>query len=701
MAASSRAKPKWHQRSGRCVIDLLSISMIVSTSPRYVARLWPVFGVLPVANSSKFSNPSTPPLKAIKMEDGAALAYYGMFLSGVKVQPAPFWMQVRLQAIGQRPINNIVDASNYTMFECGQPNHAFDARNLQTNSIGVVLNGNKFHLEKFTTLDGELRKLPLDTIIITDGLNKKARPVALAGIMGGLDSEVKEDTHQLFLESATFPRERIRRSLSKMNLRTDSAQRFEKGQDPDKAKPALLRLAELIALTLPEQVLKRGNISGEQPHKASRNKINLSLEFLQNRLGYQISAKDVCNILESLQFKVKLNKKTTSKKKSRTAAIKHSPDPVEFSIIAPTFRSQYDVSIPEDIVEELGRIHGYDNIDPVAPAVAVLPTPPNRERNLQNHIKDGLALRGWNETYNYSFASQSDNFAFNEHNWTAVEVANPVFGDLPFLRLSQLPGLLRQTLSNQDRFENIKLFEFARVYFKTDARRNTGDRFKPGDLSLEEKHISMVHMPALDPNLTTLTDRNIFGALLELRGHLFSILDPYVAGLELRTDDQAALKFLHPGAAAQIYSSDHPEQILGFIGILHPSLEAQFKLKRPVAIANLNYDYLYTLFEKNRLNSNYQAPSVHPESHLELSVLMPETTGTQKPLEIIQALKIIEIVKINLLTIYTGEPLPAGQISVSFRLSLLAMTSSVSSARSQEILEECIVALKNSGFTLR
>ncbi|MCB1322595.1 MAG: phenylalanine--tRNA ligase subunit beta, partial [Leptospiraceae bacterium] len=253
-----------------------SLKATVQKDAATTARVQNDGAASPAVCSHGFNSNSKLPQKQIELEDEAALAYFGRHISGVRVQPSPLWMQARLLAIGQRPINNIVDVSNYVMFETGQPNHAFDARRLQASTIGVAANGGRIKIKNYTTLDGEERAMPDGAILILDGpIQSKTPVVALGGIMGGAGSEVADDTTELFLESATFPRERIRPTISAIGLRTDSAQRFEKGQDPARARPVLDRFTALLALSCPD--LQAGKISGRQVVKNRISKVNLDL----------------------------------------------------------------------------------------------------------------------------------------------------------------------------------------------------------------------------------------------------------------------------------------------------------------------------------------------------------------------------------------------------------------------------------------
>ena len=214
-------------------------------------------------------NPKVPkiPKKKINITQGSALAYFGVCVENIEIKPSPLWMQCRIININHNPINNVVDTSNYVMFDLGQPNHCFDLRTIKTNEISVVVvdKKSKYIQQKFTTLDGIERVLTQDSIIIYDGeipsATNNPNAIALGGVMGGEFSKISNDTTSLFIESATFPRSKIRRVTQSLGLRTDSAQRFEKGQDPAKALPALANLLFLLKLSNPK--LKIGTVTGK------------------------------------------------------------------------------------------------------------------------------------------------------------------------------------------------------------------------------------------------------------------------------------------------------------------------------------------------------------------------------------------------------------------------------------------------------
>ncbi len=640
------------------------------------------------------------PSKKIEIEKGAAKAYFGRHVAGVEITASPLWMQARLMNVGQRPINNVVDASNYVMLELGQPNHTFDARTLKDSVVLVGTNGKSAKVKKFQTLDGEEREIPDGTILIFDGKDGK-RPVALGGIMGGEESGVSDDTGELFLESATFPRELIRPAIAKIGLRTDSAQRFEKGQDPAQAEPALDRLVELLALSCPQ--LEQGKTTGSAPEKARKNTVNVSLDFLRRRLGFDIDAGLVQDILGRLHFDVTVSGGSAKKKKAakkKSAKVKSGPGDVKFKITAPTYRSQYDISIPEDIVEEIGRVYGYDNIAPQPPAAVVKPAPRNRERTFTNSLKrTAAAAGGFSETFGYSFAGTADNEAFRPARDTAaLPLANPVFADRPELRLSQLPGLLHQAAGNQDRFDDVRLFEVGRIYFKKPA-----DVRKPV-LAAENKRASFVHLPAgeSDSKDKSLDARPELEALLDFRRWFGDFLSEHCGGgrfVLAESLDQGAPGWLHPGAALAIVNGDGA--LLGHAGLLHPLASDYYELKRPAIVADLDMEALFAAGEAARHVITYAPPSIFPDSLFEFTVVMDEQQGTHVPVDLIKELALPEIRAVRFLTVFRGGTLPEGKKSASYEVRAARDGGTLTGEELQQLLAKIIEKMEAAGLPLR
>ncbi len=662
------------------------------------------------------------PQKKIHIEEEAALAYYGFSISKVKIKASPLWMQARLINIGQRPINNVVDASNYVMFDVGQPTHAFSMGSLQEDTIHVLKNKEELGIQSFTTLDKEKRKLPLESILILDGPAIKKRVIALGGIMGAFSSGVqntqnddgidsKSISQDFFIESACFPRNLIRKTISTLGLRTDAAQRFEKGLDPLQALPALYRVAYFIKQSCSE--VEIGKLCGKVSRTPKLKIIRINLKQIRQRLGFTIRLEEIQKILTGLGFIVKWKEKKpeqlgNSNSMQKNKRVKDALD-IDFQISVPSYRSNYDVNLPEDIVEELGRIYGYDNIPAKVPSGSLLPSPLPARKLLLREIQEYFAYSAhFSETYNYSFASSSQKDLFKNKN--QILLKNPVFEHKNSLRTSLLPGLLEQAVVNQDRFIEVRLFEQGRIYFKKqDIASET-----QSELPQEENHITLLFMPELTDALKGKPEEKnaeLLSHLIGLRQKMETILQrilgkdiqfSYSSSEEIQSKEREEhLLFLHPGS--QILFSNSFVGILGSLGMLHPDWETRFLIKRPTLVANINFDSIYRAYQKSQKNrvKGYSSPSIYPNSNFEISLLMHIAEKTDVPLRHIQKMKIEAIQSMRYIKEYQGTPLLSDQKSVSYEISCGKRDATLKSEELQKILDEVVDHLRKKGFALR
>lgn len=621
------------------------------------------------------------PKKNIEIVGDAALTYQGMHCDGVQVTSAPVWMKLRLSAIGQKSINNVVDASNYVMFEIGQPNHCFDAANLKSDTILCSAAKAK---TSFVALDEQTYEMPAGSIFIYDGKAEAQSAVALAGVIGGQTSSIQPTTQSIFIESATFPRDRIRRALSAGAPRTESARRFEKGQDPVKAPAAIYRIVSLLTATSPDLRCGALTQAWTVDKKPRQNHIPITLEFLHNRLGFALKPEQFADILHRLHFEVK--EKGT-----------------KFDVIVPSFRSYFDVQIPEDLVEEIGRIYGYDNITPVPAPVAVEQPTPNRRRVFERLLKERMIRQsGYDETMNYSFASSEDNALFGGR---GITLRNPVQSDRSEMRRSQLPGLLAQAVINQDRFASVSLFELGRIFIPSE---------KKGVLPEEPVKLSLVHLEdgadVRDTRVTGTerTTDNALAVFLDHRRRMEEVLQSlnipfsmHLTGGDAHTSGASVEPafYLHPKCQVAFVSGN---QTLGSIGLCHPDFSRRAGIKRPICvIGDFDFEALFQLWNTNRTHNTYRPPSVHPASEFDLTLMLAENASTAAPVAVIESLKIPELRSIELLTIYSGDPIPAGSMAVSYRARLQSDAGGISGERQHEILMSAVAALEKAGYPLR
>ena len=615
--------------------------------------------------------------KKIEIQDDTAFTYQGVSCDNVLITDSPILIKQRLAAVGQKLINNVVDVSNYVLYEIGQPNHCFDASLLSGNTIVSAASKKPV---KFTGLDENEYQLPKGAVFIydTDSSADKpaanlANPVALAGIIGGQSSSIQNNTTSIFIESATFHRESIRQSLSAGAPRTESARRFEKGQDPHKAKAAVFRILDLLQQTSPN--LRRGALTEAWTVRKTpkNNTIKISLDFLQKRLGFALSADQFKDILTRLYFTV--DQKNDS-----------------FTVTVPSFRSYYDVQIPEDLIEEIGRIYGYDNIKPQpAPTLVVKPRIDYRrlfERRLKTKLTEQASFT---ETMNYSFASADDNQLFGGD---GINLKNPVQNDKAQMRRSQIPGIIAQSVLNQDRFDSVSLFELGRVFLPSG---------KKGQLPTEDRILTIIHidngLQFTDhrSNQTTATDRSL-SSFLTIRSRLETVLRSLDIDITITQPSKPGF-YLHPMCQVEFQSKGIR---LGVVGLLHPDMKRRYGVKRPVAVlAEFDFESLFQVWDQNRHTNRYQPPSVYPASNFELTLLLSKTDSTQTPVEVMQSVVTPELQSIELLTLFSGAPIDDDKVAASYSIKLQSKEGSISSQRQQQILISYVDVLAKRGFILR
>src|SRR5580704_7214667 len=363
--------------------------------------------------------------------------YSALVLENVTVKPSPAWMQARLESVGLNAINNIVDVTNFVMAEIAQPMHAFDADKLHGDTIFVrsATTG-----ESMAALNGESYTLDASNLVIADS----AGAIALAGVIGGAGSAISDPTTRIVLESANFNASGIRKTSSRLKLRTDASMRFEKAQDPVNTVRGLARAVELLEQVSPGIRVVGGLADAYRP-PAPAPPLVLPLDWLDRKLGKALPAAEVRAILESLQFKVE------------------EITPRTFSVFVPSWRATKDVSIKDDLVEEVGRMVGYDSITPAAPLVPARVPPHNAERAFRIHVRRAAAAQGFTEVMNYSFVSEEMARAFSLDPAAHLAVLNPIAADQNLLRRSLLPGILKNIRDNARNFDHFRLFEIGQA----------------------------------------------------------------------------------------------------------------------------------------------------------------------------------------------------------------------------------------------
>ncbi len=370
----------------------------------------------------------------VEILDFALCPRYSLLVfDNVTVQPSPEWLRRRLESIGLNSINNIVDVTNYVLAEIAQPMHAFDAATLQGGTIFVrrARAG-----EKIVALNEERYELDETNQVIADARG----PIAIAGVIGGLDTGIVDTTRRVALESANFHASNVRKTSAKLKLRTDASIRYEKAQDPVNTLRGLARAVELFQQVSPGIRIAGGLVDCRKELPAPPP-IKLPMDWLLRKLGRPIEPAEVRDILERLHFAVE------------------EPEPRVFSVSVPSWRATRDVSLKDDLVEEIGRIVGYDTIPPAAPLLPASVPPVNQERRFHHQVRDMAAAQGFTEVYNYSFVSEDLARRFGFEPAAHVAVANPISEEQGLMRLSLVPNIWRNITENAKHFERFRLFE--------------------------------------------------------------------------------------------------------------------------------------------------------------------------------------------------------------------------------------------------
>ena len=557
--------------------------------------------------------------------------YSASLIENVTIQPSPPWVQRRLQYAGQRPINNIVDITNYVMLETGQPLHAFDYETLQG---GIVVRRAQPG-ETLQTLDGVERQLSTDMLLITD----HSGPIALAGVMGGAATEVTERTRHIFLESANFNFVNIRRTSQQLRLHSEAAQRFGRGVDPDLTIPALLRASRLME-TLSGGAL-HPEIADTYPAPPSRKTITLRAAEVTRILGMAFSPADMTRILTSLEFGC------TTHDENGDACLE---------VAVPSHR--LDVSEPADLIEEIARIHGYDEI-PTTLIRDVLP-PQRSQPHLQGleQTRDILVGCGLTEVLSYSLSSlDSINRARAKGPPAVAEdyigLANPISQERQLLRQSLLPSLL-ETLSTNRRYrQRMALFEIGRLYWP-----QAGE-----ELPLEQRYLGIALSGPLLPHSWHDDAPPKFGWT-----HLKGIIDTLVQRLNVPQVRFAAATHtaLHPARTAALSVGGEP---LGVAGGVHPQVCERFDLAdQSVAMLELNLDLLLA----HRQPRRYQPISRFPAVLEDVALVVDDDLPAQAVEDAIRAAGGEWLRDVTLFDLYVGEPIPAGKKSLAYALTFQA-----------------------------
>jgi len=554
--------------------------------------------------------------------------YVARLVFDIRVAPSPFWLQDRLRSVGLNPINNIVDITNFVMLETGQPLHAFDYDRLAENRI-VVRRAQQN--ETFTTLDSKNKVLNDDMLLICDG----EKAVAIGGVMGGLNSEIEDDTTRVLIESACFNPVSIRKTSKKLGINTDASHRFERGVDPNGPVFAANRAAQLMAELGNGQLIK--GIVDEYPAPMTSKLIRLNVDAANQRLGIRLNAAQITEYLESIEFKVK------------------DVDANTLKVMPPSFR--VDVSRFEDLTEEIARLRGYNTIATTFPLIPGECRQLNPAIALRNRIKDLLNGFGFSEAITYSFIGDSSyerlRLEPDDPKRKAVGLLNPISEEQNVMRTTLIPGLLgamQHNLSQQNK--NLRLFEIGSVFM--DADNNDGLPDEVEILAGLHTGVRMDHnwcTPALDCDFY-----DIKGALEALFNHLGA------ENVKFTHQPSEQCRYVRPGHTARILIKD---EVIGQVGEVHPEVLRNYDLKQTAFIFEIDVHRLTPHLPETAV---FQPIAKFPAIARDITLIVGRETEAGDLLKTVADTGEDLVENVLLLDVFTGAPIQENQKSVSFRI---------------------------------
>lgn len=580
--------------------------------------------------------------------------YMGLIIRGIKVKDSPEWMKKRLLATGHSVISNIVDVTNYVLEEVGQPMHAFDLRMID----GGIIVRTAEKGEQIVTLDGETKDLNENMLMIAD----EKKPIAVAGVMGGEHSGIQEDTVDILLEAANFDPVSVRQTSVKLGLRTDSVQRFEKSLDPKQCEHAILRAAQLILEMCPDA--KIGALVDVSNFEDGNPIITASVDKIQKKIGVPVPATEMADYLSRLHFEIQ-------------GKVDDSTQKITMSV--PSFRATKDVDIEDDIVEEVARMYGYENIPAIVPKLPTSAPQYNTERRHKHDARDLFAhALGYTEVYNYSFYGKDTVKNYGLEKKAHMKLANVLSEDQSHLRTTLVPNLTKALREAVKHESDPAIFEIGRAY------KETGE-FMP----LEEKRIA--GMRAFNKR-----EKNPFA---HTKGDLEQFLEQFgvTGGMKFLpfNSDKPAPTYMHPHQCAQLMLRG---KIIGSVFTLHPSLADKEDFDGKVSGFELNFP---ALSQARRSEQTYKPESKFPKVEFDVSVLLDKRV---QAVEIESAIKKSigkELKKVEMFDSYEGDKIEAGKKSLAYRITLQSDSRTLTNEDMEKSQKAAWAALEKLGGTVR
>jgi len=577
--------------------------------------------------------------------------YVARMIENVKIGPSPHWMSNRLEKVGIRSINNVVDVTNYVMMECGQPLHAFDFELLEKGRI-VVRRAKEG--EEFVTLDGVKRTLDGEMLMICDGV----KPVAIAGVMGGLNSEIKEDTRRVLLESAYFNPAGNRRTSKRLGLETEAAYRFGRGIDYGGCLSAANRATQLIQELTGGKVVE--GVVDVYPTPIKPSPIRLSVRKIHQVLGTEVSAEQVGNYLEDLELEVQ------------------GEDEDVLVVTPPSFRGDLEREI--DLIEEVARLDGYERIPITIPKGPPSSEERSKEFIAERKVIDTLINHGYYEVVTYSFTSPASWDAIglppDDPRRKHLRILNPLTEGFSVMRTTLIPGLLETAQYNISRKNsNLKFFELKKVFIPQERER----------LPEEIKFLVGLAMGFdRDPHWA-FSPRPV--DFYDIKGCVEDLLD----ALQIKRakfNKAEDIPYLHPGKASKVVLD---QEVLGVIGEVHPQVLGHYEIHGKAYLFEMDFSKMVKWAGEER---RFQSLPKFPVVYRDLSVVVDRALEAEKVMEAIRAFQQPFVEEITLFDIYQGPPIPEGGKGISYRIRYQANDRTLTDEEVNQYHEKILTRLR-------
>jgi phenylalanyl-tRNA synthetase beta chain len=563
------------------------------------------------------------PIVPVAESDSACLAYWGLSVDGIKVEASPLWLKNRLESVGLRSINNIVDISNYVMLELGIPLHIFDRQKIKDNKIVIKRVGSANGLS-FTTLDEVPRHLESEDTVICDS----HEPLVLAGVMGGLNSSVTFETTSIFVEVANWKADEVRKTSTRLGLRTDSSARYEKSLDSLQCYQSLLRTLDLVLQLCPKaKVIGKAEYTGPDLSKIQSLVIETSPAKIRSVLGHEVSDDKIKEIFAALAFKVMETKNS-------------------WQVELPTFRTTKDIELEADLIEEVGRMIGYDNIKPVSPLTTIKATRFTPEKQLARKIQDFMTLHARSlEVMTYPLVGKK---LLEKASWPVLSdkltLVNALSQDADRMRPSLIPSILEAAAQNTKNFASFHFFELGRIYKSCDK-----------NFSTEHNQLAI---------LSYNKDQSCFLDLLNQVERLLNFLN-------LSFDFAPASDKFKNDILDHNWPGTHPHEFLnlrimgkflGAVSTIHPLVLRNFKIKGNLSVAIIDLSSFEQRVLKEKVN--YKPIAKFPQATFDCTFIIPATAPAGDLLLEAKKIKMAELTIVRVIDIYQ---MASGERAVTLR----------------------------------